>query len=95
MDDCSTYSYIYVVIYIFVLQQLLLLPELSDSAITSVDGDPLKTSRSCSPNVTHTLELVNEELINLSGRHESLLTELVTARISVNSLTTSWTHVRR
>ena len=79
----------------YVLQQLLLLPELSNIAITSDGSDPLKTtSRLCSPNVTPTLELVNEELINLSGRHESLPTELVSARLSVNSLTASWTHVK-
>ena len=72
-----------------------MLPELSNIAITSDGSDPLKTtSRSHSPNVTPTLELVNEELINLSGRHESLPTELVTARLSVNSLTASWTHVK-
>ena len=72
-----------------------MLPELSNIAITSDGSDPLKTTiRSCSPIVTPTLELVNEELINLSGRHELLPTELVTARLSVNSLTASWTHVK-
>ena len=80
---------------LYVFQQLLLLPELSNIAITSDGSDPLKiTTRSHSPNVTPTLELVTEELINLSGRHESLPTELVTARLSVNSLTASWTHVK-
>ena len=76
------------------MQKLLLLPELSGTAVTGTDSGPVKTtSRSCSPSVMPTLELVNEELINHSG-HESLPNERATARVSVNDLTASWTHVR-
>ena len=49
------------------------------------------TSRSCSPNVMPTLELVNEEMVNDSG-HESF-SGVNRVRVSVNGLTASWTHV--
>jgi len=74
----------------FVLQKLLLLPELNDNSTTDTDSDPV--SRSCSPNVMPTLKLVNDELISVSG-HESFLNGVV-PRIKVNSLTASWTYVR-
>ena len=76
------------------LQKLLLLPELSGTAVTGTDSGPVKTtSRSCSPNVMPTLELVNEKLINHSG-HE-LLPNSRAPSIMVNSLIASWTHVRK
>ena len=76
-----------------ILQKLLLLPELSGTAITGTNSDPVKiTSRSHSPNVMPTLELVNEESIG-DHEHESL-PNTVSAKILVNGLTASWTHVR-
>ena len=73
------------------LQKLLLLPELHDVAITGTNNsDPLKiTSRSTSP----TLKLNNEEMVNDSG--DGLFSTGIKnqARVSVNSLTASWTHV--
>ena len=48
---------------------------------------------SCSPNVMPTLELVNEEMISDSG-HESLPNGGA-PRVTVNSLTASWAHVRK
>ena len=70
-----------------------MLPELSGTAITGTNSDPVKTtSGSCSPNVMPTLELVNEKSIGDHG-HESL-PNTVSAKISVDALTASWTHVR-
>ena len=69
-----------------------MLPEISDSAISN--SDPVKTtSRSCSPNVMPTLELVNEVMVNDSG-HESFSNGVNQARVAVDSLTASWTYVR-
>ena len=39
-----------------------------------------------------TLELVNEEMVN-DSRHESFSNPIDQARVSVNDLTASWTHV--
>ena len=65
-----------------------MLPEISDSAISN--SDPVKTtSRSCSPNVMPTLELINEEMVNDSG-----LYGVNQGRVTVDSLTASWTYVR-
>ena len=76
------------------LQTLLLLPELHDVAITGTNSDAVKTatSRSCSPNVMPTLELVNEEMVN-DSRHESFSNGIDQTKVSVNGLTASWTHV--
>ena len=75
------------------LQTLLLLPELHDVTITGTNSDPVKTaSRSCSPNVMPTLELVNEEMVN-DRRHESFSNGIDQTKVSVNGLTASWTHV--
>ena len=73
---------------------MLLLPELNNAtAITGTDSDPVKTgSRGSSPNVNPTLELVNQEAANDSG-HISFSNGLEKAKVSVNHLTASWTHV--
>ena len=81
-----TYSISYCVIYI---QKLLLLPELSGTAITG-SGMINTTHQSHS---MPTAEVVNEESTNDSG-HGSFANGVVSARISVNGLTASWTHVR-
>ena len=73
-----------------------MLPELSGTAITGTNSDPVKTAnRSCSPNVMPSVKLVNEEynIIN-DGGHESCTNGAVCTRISINGLTASWAHVR-
>ena len=39
-----------------------------------------------------TLELINEEMVN-DSRHESFSNGIDQAKVSVNGLTASWTHV--
>lgn len=73
------------------LQTLLLLPELRDVAITGSDSDKT-TSRSNSPSVMPTLQLVNEEMTTDSG-HQSFSNDIDQARVSIKGLTASWTHV--
>ena len=71
-----------------------MLPELNDNtAVAGTDSDPVKTgSRGSSPNVNPTHELVNQEAANDSG-HVSFSNGLEKAKVSVNHLTASWTHV--
>ena len=71
------------------IQKLLLLPELSSAAITGVD----MTKTTHGSHSVPTVELVNKESTNDSG-HGSFSNGVVSARISVNGLTASWTHVR-
>lgn len=71
-------------------QKLLLLPELSGTAITGTSSNPLKTgSRLSPPNVMPNHKLINEEFISSSGYGD----EVTLAKIVVNELTASWTHV--
>ena len=75
----------------------MLLPELSSTALAAItDVDPLvtSTSRACSPDVVPTLELVNEEMIDDNIKHGPSSNEIAPARLSVNHLTASWSHVK-
>ena len=76
------------------LQTLLLLPELNDNmALPDADSDPVKQGRrGSSPNVNPALELVNQEMVSDSG-HISSSNGFENAKVSVNSLTASWTDV--
>ena len=76
------------------LQTLLLLPELNDNmALPGADSDPVKQERSGStPNANPALELVNQEMASDSG-HVSFSNGFENAKVSVNSLTASWTDV--
>jgi len=69
------------------------MPELMDITITNINtnGEPIKTNhRTCSSNVLPTHKLVNNELID---NNELSCNEVSSARIIVNGLTASWTHV--
>ena len=68
------------------VQKLLLLPELSGTAVTGTDSNP--TSISLSLNVMSTAEPIN------NSRDEVLLNDAVT-RVMVSHLTASWTQVSR
>ena len=68
------------------IQKLLLLPELSGTAITGTDSDSVNVSHSCN---IPTVEVVNKGFFSKS-EHESQ----TNARITVSSLTASWSDVR-
>ena len=71
------------------MQKLLLLPELSNAAVTGTNSDPVSaTNRLYSLNVIPTVELINDD-----GRE--LLPNGSAPRVIVSNLTASWTHVRR
>ena len=69
-----------------ILQKLLLLPELSGNSITGIDSDPV--GRLHFPTVISNLELVTD------NGYESLPNGGAPG-IKVDSLTASWTHVRK
>ena len=75
--------------FLYCIQKLLLLPELSGTAITG--SDVIKTTHAL--HSMPTVKLVNEESTN-DSRHGSFSNGVVSAKISVNDLTASWTHVR-
>ena len=78
--------------YPIYMQKLLLLPKLNDNEISDINNDPIKeNSRTCSSNVMAAHHLVNDELIN--NECGLLSNKLDSARILVNGLTASWTHV--
>ena len=69
-------------------QKLLLLPELSGTAVTGTDSDSVKsTSKSHSP------DLMCTEPINCST--DRSLPDDVAPRVMVKHLTASWTHVSK
>ena len=71
------------------VQKLLLLPELSGTAVTGTNSDPVKTtSRSISLNLMSTAEPTN------NSRDEVLLNDAA-HRVMVSHLTASWTQVSR
>jgi len=77
----------------FPIQKLLLLPELNDIELNDINSDQIKeNSRVCSSNKIPTNNLVNNDLIN-NNECGLLCNEVVSARIIVNGLTASWTHV--
>ena len=70
------------------VQKLLLLPELSGTAVTGTDSDSVKTiSKSHSP------DLMCTEPIDCS--RDGSLPDNATPRVMVNHLTSSWTHVSK
>ena len=74
---------------IYCVQKLLLLPELSNTAVTGTDSDPVNaTNKLYFLNIVPTVELINDD------RREPLLNSR-TPRVIVSDLTASWTHVRR
>ena len=73
------------------IQKLLLLPELTDIAINTNNDLIETTSRTCSSNVMPTHKLVNNELINDECGLSS--NEVASAKIIVDRLSASWTHV--
>ena len=77
----------------YLLQKLLLLPELSGNAITSTNSDTVKqASKLYVTNVMCTHELANKET-SYSNAHGLSSNDIFTARISVSELTASWTNV--
>ena len=76
------------------LQTLLLLPELNDNmALPGADSNPVAQGRRrSSPNANPALELVSQEMASDSG-NVSFSNGFENAKVSVNSLTASWTHV--
>ena len=65
------------------MQKLLLLPELSDFAISDANSGPSKISG---------IPTVNKELSS-HNEYNLLSNEVTSSRISVSGLTASWTHV--
>ena len=74
----------------YLLQRLLLLPELSGTAVTSTNSGTIKTTSSqCSTKDMSVLQPVNKEI----NMHGLLSNEEPMIRILVSGLTASWTNV--
>ena len=71
---------------IYLLQKLLLLPELSGNLVKT-------TIRISSPNVMLTHQMVSKELDNNNNGDELLSDKPTSARILVSGLSASWRHV--
>ena len=71
----------------YLLQRLLLLPELSDTAITGTNSGTIKTTSSCKDVPTH------QPIIKEINMHGLLSNEEPMIRILVSGLTASWTNV--